>query len=233
MTTVRRGRAWTLAIALLLAAPVEAFAGMPSIGLSEIVGLRLQTISFFLFVFLACSWAVRRIWNRLRGDFPRLPHLSYARAVMLVGIWGLLFLLVLTMISGARELMTPGAWKKQGLTYKLADQIPPDSPEVDPARKVALDRLRAALWRYAETHGGQFPPERSTPEIPDDLWRVPDPSGLHYVYVSGQKLDDGPTPLVYEPGLFGVDRLTLNADGSIKAMKLDEIRQALSKRGTK
>jgi hypothetical protein len=29
---------------------------------------------------------------------------------------------VLTMISGARE-MTPGAWKKNGLTYQLKRQV--------------------------------------------------------------------------------------------------------------
>ncbi len=37
-------------------------------------------------------------------------------------IWGLLFVLVLTMISGARELMTPGAWEKEGFTYVLAGE---------------------------------------------------------------------------------------------------------------
>jgi hypothetical protein len=38
-----------------------------------------------------------------------------------VTLWGLLFLLILTMISGARELMTPGAWEKHGSTYELKD----------------------------------------------------------------------------------------------------------------
>ena len=37
-------------------------------------------------------------------------------------VWGSLFVLVLTMISGARELMTPGAWKKDGITYVLEDE---------------------------------------------------------------------------------------------------------------
>jgi hypothetical protein len=35
-----------------------------------------------------------------------------------------LFLLVLTMISGARELMTPGAWEKKGFTYQLVRDRP-------------------------------------------------------------------------------------------------------------
>jgi hypothetical protein len=103
MTIRIPGRTLTLAIAALLAFPVKASAGMPSIGLSEIAQLRIETISFFLVAFLLCSAFVRAIWNGLRGDFPRLPDLTYRRAVMLVGIWGLLFLLVLTMISGARQ----------------------------------------------------------------------------------------------------------------------------------
>jgi len=125
--------------------------------------------------------------------------------------------------------MTPGAWKKQGLTYKLADSTtpPPPTPEAEQSRRLALDRLRAALWRYAEGHGGKFPADRSSPEIPEDAWRVPDPSGLRYVYVPGQAPDAGPVPVAYEPGLFGPDRLVLTADGVVKPMALDEIRRAL------
>ena len=205
---------------------------MPSIGLTEIARLRFEAISFFLAGFLICAWLVRLIWNGLRSDFPRLPRLSYKRAVMLVGMWGLVFLLVLTMISGARELMTPGAWKKQGLTYKLAEETPPNPPaESDQPRRLALDRLRAALWRYAEGHGGKFPPDRWASEVPPDAWRIPDPSGLQYVYVPGLAADAGPIPLAYEPGLFGPDRFVLTADGAVKRMTLEEIRRASAQGG--
>jgi hypothetical protein len=54
------------------------------------------------------------LWNSLQRDFPRLPRLSFSRALAGVVLWGLLFIIVLTMISGARELMTPGAWQRQG-----------------------------------------------------------------------------------------------------------------------
>jgi hypothetical protein len=233
MTTGILARPWLIAATTMLALPGVARAGMPSISLTEIGRLRFETISFFLMAFLVCSWLVRLIWNGLREDFPRLPHLSYKRALMLVGIWGLVFLLVLTMISGARELMTPGAWKKQGWTYKLADATPSPSPESDHPRRLGLDRLRAALWRYAEAHEGQFPPDRSAGEIPDDIWRMPDPSGLRYIYVPGQKVDTGPSPLAYEPGLFGPSRLVLTADGAVRSMTLDEIRQGLPKGETR
>src|SRR5918995_1980262 len=115
-----------LVIACLLCLGLEnsAHAGMPSIALTDLARMRVQSISFFLACFLACSWVVQWLWNSLWGDFPRLPRLSFARANGLVALWGLLFLLVLTMISGARELMTPGAWKKEGLTYTLAEAKP-------------------------------------------------------------------------------------------------------------
>src|SRR5262245_25189734 len=108
----------TLAAAVLLLLPGSALAGMPSITLTDIARMRMQAISFFIVCFLLSVWVVQGVWNSLRGDFPRLPRLSYRRSLGLVGLWGLLFLLVLTMISGARELMTPGAWRKEGYTHK-------------------------------------------------------------------------------------------------------------------
>ena len=107
-------RTISIAVLLFVGHPNDALAGMPSVTLSDLARMRFQTISFFLVVFLVCSWVVRLLWNSARKDFPRLPYLTYRRAITLVALWGLLFLLVLTMISGARELMTPGAWKKDG-----------------------------------------------------------------------------------------------------------------------
>lgn len=104
--------------------------------LSNLAKLRIDAISFFLVCLLAIAWAVQRIWNSLVKDFPRLPRISYLRSLGLMGLWGLLFLLVLTMISGARELMTPGAWKKSGWTYELAE---PDG-QVDPRSESATEK---------------------------------------------------------------------------------------------
>lgn len=94
-------------------------AGMPTFNLSDVARLRLDAISFFLGVLLLIAWGVKGLWNALAKDFPRLPRMSYGRAIGVMSLWGLLFVIVLTMISGARELMTPGAWEKQGATYKL------------------------------------------------------------------------------------------------------------------
>jgi hypothetical protein len=108
----------------------ECLGGMPSPLPSEVPRFlrltdsalgRLQTISFFLLTFLASALVVMLLWNYMRRDFAWMPRMSYGRAAAAVFLWGLLFVVVLTMISGARELMTPGAWEKQGFTYKLKD----------------------------------------------------------------------------------------------------------------
>ena len=84
----------------------------------------LQAISFFVVGLWVCAWAVKGLWQVLRKDLTWLPPLHYGRSLSLVVLWGLLFIVVLTMISGARELMTPGAWRKQGWTYRLAEPVP-------------------------------------------------------------------------------------------------------------
>ncbi len=167
---------------------------MPSITLTDAASLRLQSISFFLLVFLIATLAVRWIWNSFRPDFPRLPHLSYGKAAGLVGLWGLVFLLILVMISGARELMTPGAWKKDGLTYSLEDAKKPagEAKENEPTegeRRARLKVLFTSLAAYALEHEGQFPPQ-SYGAISVDLWKTPHPSGMRYVYLSGRTTFD-------------------------------------------
>jgi len=231
-----------LTVAVWLGCSQTAFAGMPVLLLSDLARMRLQVISFFLLVLLLSAKVVQRIWNALSNDFPKLPLLTYAKSLGLVTLWGLLFLLVLTMISGARELMTPGAWKKQGLTYALADDLEdPDSPparparreeypgdaESDRARRDGLVRLSVALWSYAQTHDGRFPPGGAPPEIAEPLWQVPDSLGLSYIYVPGLKRDEGSYPLAYEPGLHGPERWVLLTDGEFRLMTLAQIRPKL------
>lgn len=109
-----------IAGAVVVGAPSVAWAGMPApYVLTDLARLRIEAISFFVAVLLGSAGLVQWVWNGLRGSFTRLPRLNYPRAVGLVVLWGLLFTIVLTMISGARELMTPGAWEQRGATYKL------------------------------------------------------------------------------------------------------------------
>lgn len=215
-------------VSLFLIAPSQAWAGMPSVGLTDVARMRVQTISFFFVVLLACAWGVRKIWNDLRNDFPALPFLSYRGALGLVALWGLLFLLVLTMISGARELMTPGAWRKEGLTYQLNDPTPkPTESPLESNRRQQLERLRSALWRFAQSHDGRLPADADASEISEELWQTPDPSGMRYLYVGGQSAGVGDSPLAYEPEIFGDDPYVLLSSGELRRMSPEALREAL------
>jgi hypothetical protein len=127
-----------MAVGLVLMARAEAaLAGMPAalpsdlptrLRLHDSFAARLSAISFFLIGILLSAFIVQSLWNYLRRDFQFLPPLTMLKSLALVTLWGLLFVIVLTMISGARELMTPGAWKKQGFTYELNTAPPAMEP---------------------------------------------------------------------------------------------------------
>jgi hypothetical protein len=99
--------------------PLPAAAGMPNVTLSDVASLRLSGISFFLALLLLTAWGFKVLWNYVRRDFARLPYLSYRMALAFVLLLGLLLNISLLMIAGTRELMTPGAWEKSGITYQL------------------------------------------------------------------------------------------------------------------
>ena len=142
----------------------------------------LQAISFFVACLLLSAWGVKALCNSVRRDLPVLPWLSYGRSLSLVILWGLCFVVVLTMISGARELMTPGAWRKQGWTYTLASAKPADGPEL---RRDALEKLRFALWNFAATHEGRLPSAGES-QIDQSLWEIPGWPGLNFLSVAGR-----------------------------------------------
>src|SRR4051812_40814312 len=241
---VTRSRLILVALALVLALPGLASAGMPSVTLADVgrvlapsnlTRMRLEAISFFAVGLLACAGMIQGIWNSLRTDFAILPRLSFGKALGLVVLWGLLFVLVLTMISGARELMTPGAWEKTGLTSQLAQDTPTPVERQITERHRALERLRDALWRYAEGHGKRFPPPEATGAIPEDLWTAPASGGQRYIYMGGPFPEEDAylgAPLAYEPEAFGPDRLVLLVDGTILWMPMAEIERALAGEGS-
>ncbi len=221
---------FALGVITVDAAPVAA--GMPRITLSDVAAMRLQSISFFLVVFLVSALVVRWIWNGLANDFTRLPRLSYPKAIGLVCLWGLLFLLVLTMISGARELMTPGAWKKDGLTYTLNDdtKLPEERASPGPTedeRKQKLTTLFGALATYAVSHDGNYPPRNDT-AVAKPLWQTPHASGMEYVYLPNRTTRDPGRVLACEPELFGEWRLVLFTNGDVRRMTSAEISPLLS-----
>lgn len=198
-------------------------------GLTEAALARLQNLSFFLMGFLVSALLIQWLWNWLRKDWTFLPKLTYRGSLGVVFLWGLVFVLILTMISGARELMTPGAWEKQGLTYRLATK-PDAPPPTEPPTKKREDQLaliRAALWKFAQQHQGEFPEDLATAGISKDLCCVPDAAGMTYLYVRGLKPGAGDTPLLFEPDVFP-ERLVLFANGLIRPMKNGELQAVLT-----
>jgi len=187
----------------------------------------LQGISFFVAVVLGSAWAVKGLWSVLRRDWEWLPPLSYGRSLSLVVLWGLLFVVVLTMISGARELMTPGAWRKQGWTYKLNESTPLATTN-EAERRRGLEQLRQALWQYAATHDGQFP-AADDKAIPSQHWELPGNPGLRFLYVPGRQAEEAGRLLAFEPAVAGDQRLVLLTNGLIGTMASAEIDAALLK----
>jgi hypothetical protein len=195
--------------------------------INDTAAARLQAVSFFLVVLLLCAGLVQLLWNYLRRDFPRLPRLSFGRALAGVVLWGLLFVVVLAMISGARELMTPGAWDKQGFTYKLNPGAGAPEPDPESLRRRHLERLRLALWHFAATHNGRFPSAGEMAEVPADLWEVPEAGGLRYEYVPGRTAAGPVSLLAYEPELDAHRRLVLRTNGDVGPLSSAQIRAQL------
>ena len=221
------------AFLLLFLGPASAFAGMPSYRLTDVAKMRIEELSFFLVVLLLCSLGVMTLWNLLSRDFPKLPRLRYPRALALTTLLGLFALLILSMISGAREILTPGAWRRQGSTHRLTDAAN------EPLRRKGVEALRAALWKYSAAHDGKFPEQDFSPEIPEEIWMAPDEGRSRYIYFGGLKRwtgDEGltePHPmLAAEPDVFSEPRFVLFATGVIGQMTTEEIRRRMGKKST-
>lgn len=211
-------RLFVLTTFLLLSQPRPALAGMPSIDLTDVAKLRVDAISFFVLLGFLSALGVKLIWNSFRKEFPNLPRLTYGKALGLTTLWGLLFLIVLTMISGARELMTPGAWVKQGYTYQLASNSKLSLQETEVSqlrqqRESRIKNLARALLAHAASHGGKYP-EKSE-EIAEELWRTDDSTNTRYEYTPGLSTNDKEKILVYEPAIYGDKRFILRGDGQI------------------
>jgi hypothetical protein len=203
----------------LLSACAEARAGMPSFDLNDVVALRLQDISFFLLLVAVGAVGLKLLWNFSFRPLPKVPQLNFKHALGLTVIFGLLMLLVLTMISGARELLTPGAWRKQGSTYRL------NSPANEEQRREHLLSLHGVLQNYRTSHDGKWPPHEYAPEIPSELWRSLDPDGTRMILVNWPGTGSATNWLVIEPKSFGTQRLGVTRDGEVRQITPDELKE--------
>ncbi|MEO7676095.1 MAG: hypothetical protein ABIV39_04945 [Verrucomicrobiota bacterium] len=212
-------------IGAILSVSFSAKAGMTVYGLRDIYRLRLEEISFFIVLFLTCAFLFKLLWNYAIKGFSFLPRLKYLQALCLSVLFGLLTLLILTMISGIREVLTPGAWRHQGTSYRLND------PAQEPARRRSLEQLRGALFGFAKLHDGRFPSSDFGSEISEKLWEAPDQIGTRYIYSGGLTTNDVGRALAIEPLNFGDLRFVLFVSGELRQMSKPEIENLLSKRG--
>jgi len=189
---------------------------------------RLQAISFFCVVLLATAFCVKLLWNGIQKDFPQFPRMRFVTAIKAVVLWGLVCVVVLTMISGARELMTPGAWVKNGATYKLTAEED-HSGEKPTAIDQRLDGLRRIYWKLQEYHWDHdytYPKDLGAVITDEQELEVPGHPDLKYVYVQSGH-DEWNRPLVYEPEIDAQQRFVLMASGTIESMTTAEIEAAL------
>jgi hypothetical protein len=196
---------------------------MTVITLTDIARARIDALSFFLFTYLVISWVVKLIWNQLAKSFVSLPRLKYLQALGVVFMTGLMFYVVLTMISGARELLTPGAWEKQGAGYRLREDGP--APLGKEERRQALRKVQEAIWDYAKAHGGNAPASPLVEGIDRALWNF-EGGGL-YCLMPGVRPAVGREILVYEPSAAGGRRFVLLTDGSIEDRSEGTLKQQL------
>jgi hypothetical protein len=214
----------------------QAWAGMPTPVLTDWAALRIETLSFFIAAFLFCAMLMRWLWNYLARDFPAMPRLGYRKTLAAAVLLAMLLAVVLTMIAGARELLTPGAWQKQGLLYKV---VPAQPPVVDPPaptvaqplgqRMESLQKLHDALSGYARQHKGRFPKDAAATGVEPALWEVPGMAGVRYLYVPGLEDEKSrPRILVYEPNVFGDrQRLALRTNGEVVILSTAELHKQL------
>lgn len=215
-------RVFTIPTFLLLSVGT-ASAGMTVVTLTEIARARLDALSFFLFTYLVISWVVKGIWNQLGKSFTSLPKLRYREALGVVFVSGLLFYVVLTMISGARELLTPGAWEKQGNGYRLRGEEVASLSKAE--RREAMIVLKNAIWDHAKSSNGKVLSGPFGGEIDERLWNFGE-SGM-YAFVPGVKPGGGREILVYEPSSAGGRRFVLLADGTIEDRAEGDLKREL------
>lgn len=226
LAPMERSRA-LLVMLCWLAVQQTAAAGMTVITLTDMARMRLDALSFFIVLYFAISWMVKGIWNQLALSFTKLPRLDYRRALGLVFLSGLLFYVVLTMISGARELLTPGAWEKQGVGYRLREGGASSSEKE--LRRNTLRELQKAIWTYAQANDGKAPGGPLMKGIDPELWLAP--SGGLYCLMPNVKPGGGRSILVYEPSSAGARRFILLADGTIEDRAEGTLKRQLEEPG--
>ncbi len=200
---------------------------MPSISLTEVAEARLDAISLFLVAFALAAWILLKAWNRLARDFSWMPCLRYRGALAALVVSGLFVYTAMSLIAGARELMTPGAWVRTGSTHRIAYPERDPKPWLESGRRLALEHLRGLLWTHATAHEGTLPGNRSDGTIPESAWSGVHPASEPLAYVPGRRPGGGSAIVVYEPDAYGPVRFALQEDGVVVKLSPADLRKRL------
>lgn len=169
--------------------PIFILAGMPAIlpfevplddAGSEPVSRQIMSLVVAAIAVFVLAKVIQSVWNSLAVDFPKLPKLGYLKSLGFTVLWGLAMFLVLAMIAGTREALTPEAWVQNGWTYRLADENGEEIRAYREERKTRLQKIYRQLQDFADAHDGEFP--QSLDELASDAVNVPGVNGLAYVY---------------------------------------------------
>ena len=201
---------------LLLALSSAAQAGMTVITLTDVAKMRIESLSFFIAAYLLMALFVKWLWNYLAKSFEKLPTLNYRRALALALISGLFLYVVLTMISGARELLTPGAWQKKGYGYKLEEPA-----ASGPDRSAQAIQLRDSLWEFAKQNDGRFPSSLFIDEI------TLTGAQNHFAFIPTSGPSDEKNLLAYEINTSAKTRTVILTDGSIETWETSKVKETL------
>jgi hypothetical protein len=202
-------------------------AGMTSFSLTEVASARLDAISLFLVAFAASAWLLLKAWNRLARDFSWMPRLRFLGALSALVVSGLFVFAAMSLIAGARELMTPGAWVRTGSTHRIAYPERDPKPWLESGRRLALEQLRDELWSYAAKHEGNLPQARHDGTIPDSTWTGVHPAGEPLAYVPGRRPGAGQLIVAYEPDAYGPVRFALQEDSSVVKLSPADLKTRL------
>ncbi|MFD2159934.1 hypothetical protein ACFSW8_13585 [Rubritalea tangerina] len=194
-------------------------AGMTVITLTDVAEMRLQSLSFFIASYLLMALFVKWLWNYLAKSFEKIPHLKYRQALALALVSGLFLYVILTMISGARELLTPGAWQKNGYGYKLKDTSK-ELHQVD-LFPIAFE-LRDSLMESAKRHDGAFPASLFT-----DAMLLTNAQS-NFSYRAGLSINTStPTLLAYASEPQNSNHIVILTDGTVTLWPTTKIQEAL------
>ena len=217
----------------------EALAGMPHARAHRWSQVRVETLSFFIVVLLVCVAVIRWLWNGLAKDFPAHAAIELRPDIGDGRAFGALPGSRADDDCLGRELLTPGAWQKQGLLYNAARAAVAAragqagrSETVGPAVnvwKICKKRSgvmpngtragfpRATLCLRSSRRCGNCPALTKCFIFTCRAWL----SEGTVLFSSNENRDSPhlfvhrPRVLAFEPDVFGGDRLVLRTDGTI------------------